>query len=507
VRAARPAYDRPVPKSSARWRPLAAILGALAACGADTDNIALDPIPSGVSKVERPALCERERADEVRDVFCGEAVPGIASLHDLQRLLQLTPDGVDQASLGYGPERPIAVLGHSTALSGHLVSPLNPRVIVIGEGTFLAFQRGVQRVELITRARNAGPNLNFYLLEFEQACNRSAAGCVPGDLFTPAIERDWLSVRLRDDEDLKNTPSDCRQCHQRARDVPRLLMRELNNPWTHFFEPPDAPDSGEPRVRGRDLMHDYQRAHGDERYAGFALERINALAPFVLEARVGMDQPVFFDAPGIEHERWPYGPDGYPAEPRPSAIWERAFEAFKRGEQLALPYLEQRATDPDKQAALSEAYARFRAGELSARELPDLRDIHPDDPQLRARIGLSTEPHVSPVDTLIQACGTCHNDVLDQSLSRARFNVDLARLNAAEIALAIARIELPGGQPGVMPPPEARQIEPGARAALLAYLRAYRPGEQSDERLQRAAALGMAGGGRARAPIPALSSE
>jgi hypothetical protein len=89
---------------------------------------------------------------------------------------------------------------------------------------------------------------------------------------------------------------------------------------------------------------------------------------------------------------------------------------FKRGEQLALPYFDQRATDLTKQTALSDAYRRYREGELDADELPDLSDIYPDDAALRARMGLQTEPDASAEDALIQACGACHNNVLDQSI-------------------------------------------------------------------------------------------
>jgi hypothetical protein len=418
-------------------------------------------------------------------------------LYDFQQALALdpsTPTDGNGVSL-FGDTRVALVLGHSTALSGRYVSPLNPRVIVIGTNSFMAFQRGVQRLELIVRSRDQN-SLNFYLLEFVQACNQRAEGCQPGDLFTPRLERDWLAVRLRDDEDLKNTPFDCRQCHQRARSEPTLLMRELNNPWTHFFEPvPESDVSGDPDVKGRDLMRDYLDAKGDEPYAGLAVQTVDSAAPSLLENVVGTNQPVFFDAPGIENERWPYSGGSYASEPQTSRIWEDAYEAFKRGEQLALPYVEPRVSDRDKQAALSAEYARYRAQEIDADELPDMADIFPDDPRIRARIGLQTEPDATPVEALIQACGGCHNDVLDQQISRARFNIDLSRLEASELARAIERIELPSDEPGVMPPREARQLEPSVRASLLEYLR-QPEAQQPDPRLAYAAEKGMAGGAR-----------
>jgi len=487
-----------------------ASLLALAACASPESASQLAPsAPSGLITdagvtETRPALCERDRGDAVRDVFCGDVAPEITGLADLQRLLRTVPGEPRQENAGtYQADAFVTMLGHSTALSGHRVSPLNPRMIVLGESVFMAYQRGVQKVELIAKARNQGL-FNFYLIEFEQACNSEPAGCSPGALYTASVESDWLRVRIHDDEDLKNTPNDCRQCHQRATDTPRLLMRELNNPWTHFFQPPPLPQGQYvgPGVQGHNLLEDYQAAKGGEPYGGFMLERLVGIAPFVLESAVGREQPVLFDAPGIENERYPYNAEtGYPTQPGPSATWEAAWDAFKRGEQLALPYIEQRVADPAKERAYAEAYARYRAGELPATELPDLGDIFPDDPQTRARIGLQTEPDASPEDALIQACGSCHNDVLDQEISRARFNIDLWKLDTAEIAIAIARIELEPGQPGVMPPPEARQLDPAARVRLLEYLRADPLASAPDRRLQDAASMGFAGGKDRRAGI------
>ena len=449
----------------------------------------------------RPALCARDRDDAVRAVFCAQAPPRIRGLQDLLDALgfELPTGPRSYTSMN------VAVTGHSTALSGHKVSPINPRLIMagptfsayIGSPIFIAYQRGVQKVELIAGSFKRD-SLNFYRIQFQQACNAAPEGCSPGQLYTPQVERDWLSWTIDDDEDLKNTPDDCRQCHQRG-EGPVLLMRELNNPWTHFFQPirPDTERSDlGPGVLGRDLAKDYLEAKGDEAYGGFAMAALEEAAPYLLESAVGIRQPVFFDAPKIENERWPYDPDGgYPSEPGPSPTWEAAYAAFKRGEQLALPYLEPRATDPGKQAQLSEAYGRYRAGDLSAEELPDLADVFPDDPLVRARIGLQTEPGADAVDTLIQGCGSCHNDVLDQSISRADFNVNLWQLDGTAIERAIERIELPPEAEGAMPPPEARQLDLDGRSRLLDYLRKDPLAREPEPRLVHAAERGMAGGG------------
>jgi hypothetical protein len=483
-----------------------------AACGsngAEPDLAARDagsrsrsqPRDAMTAESQQPAFCRREGADEVRDAFCVDPQPTVRSLADLQ-LLVGHKRPMPAAPADAAPAEPselanqlaaVAALNHSTALSGHLVSTINPRVIAIGASTFTAFQRGVQRVELISRARDTG-SLNFYLLSFAQACNERSDGCLPGDLYTPRIESDWLDVQIRDGEELQNTAEDCRVCHDRTGDGPRLLMRELESPWTHFFLPPGFA-SKTPVPNGSDLMDEYLTAKGDERYGGFALHAISTVSPFMLEVLVGAMQPLLFDAPSIEDERYPYGPDGYPEVPQSSPTWENAYEAFKRGEQLALPYLDARLADPAKQAALTEAYRRYAAGELSAEQLPDLGDIFPDDPYERARRGLQTEPDATPEDALIQACAGCHNDVLDQSISRARFNVSVSRLDRRELDYAIERIRLPSTAAGAMPPAEARQLEPTVRDTLIEYLEQDPSALDRDGRLDRAAKLGMTGGG------------
>jgi hypothetical protein len=475
---------------------------------------ASEPVaPPTTAGYVRPGLCERPGDDAVRELFCGSSAPAIGSLDDFQELIKISPliraSSGAMGTVGAGDAYDAGVtfdsntlvdvavfLGHSTALSGHLVSPINPRAIVMGSETVMTFQRGVQQVELAALARDH-KGFNFYLLSFEQACNQHEAGCRPSDLYTPRIESDWQAVSLRDDEDLKNTALDCRQCHQRGRDEPMLLMRELQSPWTHFFEtdPLAGQEYAFPGVRGSDLVQDYRRAKGDEPYSGVAAEVLHHTVGGVLQNLVSRGQPLEFDSPTIQDERWPFSDDGgYPTTPLPSPTWERGYEAFKRGEQLALPYFEPRPTDPEKQARLTEAYRKYRAGELPADELPDLSDIFPDDPLVRAKIGLQTEPDATPAEALIQACGSCHNDVLDQTLSRARFSVALGRMDRAELDRAIERIELAPGTPGVMPPPEGRQLDADGRARLLTYLRDGTRSADDDARLEHAAVVGMTGG-------------
>jgi mono/diheme cytochrome c family protein len=199
----------------------------------------------------------------------------------------------------------------------------------------------------------------------------------------------------------------------------------------------------------------------------------------------------------ILSERWPWTPEaGYASAPLPSATWYRNYEAFKRGEQLALPHFAPMPTDPEKQARLSAAYSSYRAGAMGVEELPDLADIFPDDPEVRAEIGLQTSPDATPAEALVQACGSCHNDVLDQSISRARFNIDLARMSRSELDLAIERLKAEPGAEGAMPPLGRRRLEQQARAELIAYLESNVRSNEDDALLGRAAQIGMMGGGK-----------
>lgn len=441
----------------------------------------------------RPSFCSRPGDDPVRDVFCNDETP-IKSLRDLQDALAVPY--ADDTLHGIS-----TFMGHSTSLSGRVVSPMNPRVIMNridarrpGDSALLAFQRGEQRVEMAARARG-GRVFEFYLLTFTQACNTSVGGCLPGDLYTPAIETKWLDVEVRDDEDLKDTPSDCRQCHQRARATPVVLMRELDSPWMHFFEQPPDDEfqvSNQDRSGSMALERAFQAAKGDEEYANFSASAIRASAVSAITGVADSSQPLLFDSEAIIDERLPpSAPEG--TAPGRSPTWDSAYETFKRGEHLALPYFDPNPTDPGKLAALTAAYRSYLAGATTAAELPDLADIFPDDPQVRAEIGLQTEPDATPAATLIQACCPCHNDVLDQTLSRAKFNVDLSRLDRAELASAADRIGRASVESGAMPPPDVRQLDPTMRQRLIDYLTSGNFSDSDLEMLAHAAQAGMAG--------------
>ena len=133
------------------------------------------------------------------------------------------------------------------------------------------------------------------------------------------------------------------------------------------------------------------------------------------------------------------------------------------------------------------------SGEILA--MPEGTIAFADEPLLRAQIGLEVEPDASAVETLIQACGPCHNNALNPNISRASFSIDLAQMDKAEINAAIERIELPPTAAGAMPPQRARALTPSVRARLLDYLRSR---AEPDPQLAQAADAAMLGGKRPR---------
>jgi hypothetical protein len=82
------------------------------------------------------------------------------------------------------------------------------------------FQRGLQQVELATLARD-GQTFDLYVVNFERGCGNEVHGCTPAELYTERIEQDWTAYTRR--RRPKNTPLDCRLCHQRGRDPTHAL--------------------------------------------------------------------------------------------------------------------------------------------------------------------------------------------------------------------------------------------------------------------------------------------
>jgi mono/diheme cytochrome c family protein len=270
---------------------------------------------------------------------------------------------------------------------------------------------------------------------------------------------------------VQGTPNDCRTCHQPdGPSAPKLLrMQVFTGPWTHWFWRQDP--------SGQAVLDDYAAAKGDEMFAGLTHDEIVKSQPglvnFALFSVGSGTQPNEFVSTPIEQEVIESAPN-QPTDnsvPGTSKTWDAIYETAKRGEAIPVPYHDVKVTDPTKLAAMTQAYSDYRAGKIDRQSLPDITDVYVTDPARRAEIGLDTEPGMDGQGVLLQACSQCHNDRMDQTLSRARFNVDLSKIGRAEKDKAIARLQLHEGEPHAMPPAPFRRLSDDARATLIAFLK------------------------------------
>ena len=371
----------------------------------------------------------------------------------------------------------------------------------------MAFQRGVQQVELVTARDRSALNCSWSLSSRRAT---SARAVCPAICTRRASSRTGASrsTTTRSSRTRRSTVASATSARARA-----------DAADARAAEPVDALLRASPRgralrlpgVRGTDLVDDYLRAKGDESYGG--IDNAILRRPWRHPAEAGAAQAAaLFDAPEIEEERWPsarrWATRRSRAEPDLGGRL-RSVQARRAAGAAVL----RAARDRPAQAGEADRGLRVSRGRLGADDLPDLSDIFPDDPRVRARIGLQTEPDATPAEPLIQACGSCHNDVLDQTISRARFNIDLARLDRAELDLAIERIELrpTAGAPCHHPTRGSSIARTRAAAHLPARNRAFgrrrrhaRPrGESGDDGWR--AALKCRRRGSSRTPVAQLA--
>jgi 5-methylcytosine-specific restriction endonuclease McrA len=399
------------------------------------------------------------------------------SIIELQTILGLqivNPNLTRRGDNGSGGNPAFAVQGHSSSLVGRFVSAINPRVLLMSASAvgradpnyvIMGFVRGEQFAEIIINSPT-GPE--FFLAGFKQACNSKPEGCNPGELLTPAIESGWTEFSLYHEDEIKNSIVDCRQCHQtNGPDTPKLLrMQELQNPWTHFFRDNTA---------GITLINDYYAAHGtDEVYGGIPGPMIRASDPANLEDTVRDNgsnvQPNEFDTDAIQSEVEDSSPN-QPEDntiPGRSATWDALFARVLTGEMIPVPYHDVKVTEPALLAKFTKQYQDFKAGLVPMDKFEDHRNVLRTDQKQLGDMGFAVAPEMTPQQTLMLACAQCHNSRLDQTLTRSRFNVDLASMQnaAAEIDIAISRIKL-GYSPERLKSEGIKLISPMGQAVAM----------------------------------------
>lgn len=430
----------------------------------------LKALPRG--KDQLAILCSRSSQDLVRKTFCSGNPPQLTGLKDLQNILGLTFPNTEkggQSRNGKKGNAAFVLSGHSSSLVMKFTSAINPRAIIFNtpenddrKNDFVAmgFVRGEPLVELISKDPTTG-EIHFFLLEFTPYCENKATGkhCATGELLVPAIERGWQGYTVYEDLDLENTILDCLQCHQPEGPgtAKMLRMQELRNPWNHFFR--DNRDGGEA------LIADFKAAQGTEMpYAGIPGKLLTGSNPALLEDLVRQqdfdDQPNEFSSKRVEREL---------KEDGKSKSWEKLYAKFMEGEAIAPPFREVKITDPAKLQSMTRAYQDFRTGRITARELPDIREVFSEE--AKHGTGLVIQPGLPPAEILRAACTTCHNPKLNQNISRAKFTFDMTDMSRAEKDKAIERIQLPRDHVEAMPPVRFRSIAPQDIPRVIEFLK------------------------------------
>jgi len=435
----------------------------------------LEGLPTHGDSINK--ICSRGVNNAVTNSFCkGKTVSSIVELQDAVGLgfKDRSANGLN----GANGNPAFAILGHSSSLVARSVSAINPRVFVFSPPpgkpvripgyTVTGFTRGDNFVEIATEDPNT-QKLTFYLVKFDLACEATDS-CKPGDILTPAAEKGWTGFSIYDDEDLKNTLVDCRHCHQPGgpNTKPMLRMQEIKDPWTHWFKNDTA--------GGVALFKDFLRAHGDkEDYGGvpatFMQDADGRAMEDFIEGQGFALQPNSFDTKTIENEVIASAssqPD-LNSPPGTSSTWQGLYDAAFRGEFIPPPYHDVKVTDPAKLQFASDSYRNMVEGNLPRSELPDIRRVFLDS--ALEGMTMRTKKGATGRQVLVQACAQCHNPNLDQSISRAHFDVTrIDSMSASEKAAVIHRLRLVESDRGHMPPAMIRSLDDDAMAAAIAEL-------------------------------------
>jgi hypothetical protein len=432
-------------------------------------------LPTGVD--QWTALCARGYADTVTQAFCaGAAPPTLTSLADVRVLLglELVP-GQTQSMTGGNPAFAAAHL--STAVGMRHVNELNPRVIIFtpprgglnpttplpnASYDFIAFARGETFVELASKDLVTGEP-RFFVIDFDHPCEAQPGGCTNHDRFTQTIEQGWTGYTIYDDETIKNTTVDCLQCHQPdGPGGPRLLrLQEFSIYWNHwYFNESNAQN----KVRA-----DFGLAHaGEGRYAGIPISSFTSNMRHVNPAHL----QAFLQHNGFDTQRNEFDSimiDQQMAAGGSSSMWSTLYAESVAGREIATPHW---SVSPSAQALLTQmidAYQDVLAGAQPPASLPDISQTIPErewaDMSIRPAAGLDGRGIMRHI------CRHCHNSELDQTISRARFNVDLLdSMPRSTKDRAIERLLRPADDRRRMPPVRFHDLTDAERDLVIQEL-------------------------------------
>ena len=389
---------------------------------------------------------------------------------------------------------------HSTAISTRFINAINPRAFVftppIGGVVFppsgihnedlvmMGFGRGEPFVELVANDRTAD-ELRFYLFRFVPPCEEDAEGCSNADLLTPAVESNFADYSLYDDGDIGNTVLDCLQCHQP--DGPGtekiLRMQEFVEGWTHWYYPN--------RAQNREAMQQFVDTHQGESYGGIPAEFLTQ--QMLLENGEGSAVPLGFEQV-IRNEGFEPQPNEFLSQqiiserenagctcfncpvPPPvdatnscSPTWDALFANTVAGDAIAVPYFDGHIADQTKLDTAAQAYRDTMGGVMDPDLMPDIRDVLLDDGA--PYMSFAPAPGLDARGIMAHMCQHCHNSSLDQSITRANFNVeDLDSVPQMIKNEAIRRLQLPVDDIDRMPPQRFHTLSQAEIDLIIAEL-------------------------------------
>lgn len=411
--------------------------------------------------------------DKFTSVFCGANPPAIDSLASLYSALGLT----NTAN--------VACTTASGSIYKNETSVLTPRCFRFSaagadpNAITVAYLRSNQTFTEIAAFDPVSNGFRFFLIKFDLPCEATGT-CTPADYLTLTAESNWQNVSFYEDKALKNTPMDCRLCHQTGGVSAQksLRMIETQSPWEHWFQ--------NTLPCGQALLADWAGAHSTEDlYAGLTPAQINNSNPAKMEAFVEYNGSLGFqfgndmyDSAQIEYEvSLTTGQPQNNATPGTSPTWQALYNQQIDGTNLlafgatTIPYHDCKQSDPNKLATYTSNFLGVVAGTVPKSASLNLADVNLATPQaladrsLNPAIGLMTAQQI-----LTNSCLACHNSNLDQTDSRAQFNVeDLTKNTAFEYGTAMGRIQRAATDIHRMPPPTYMNLTDSDITTLMKF--------------------------------------
>jgi hypothetical protein len=152
-----------------------------------------------------------------------------------------------------------------------------------------------------------------------------------------------------------------------------------------------------------------------------------------------------------------------------SPMWNALYAKSVAGTEIATPHW---SVSPSAQPLLTQmigAYQDVLAGRQPADSLPDISQTIPESAW--AEMSIRPAPGLDGRGIMVHVCRHCHNSTLDQSISRAAFDVDnLAGMSRELKDRAIDRLLRPADDRRKMPPTRFHDLTDAERDLVIQEL-------------------------------------